>query len=169
MSSQARPAALLAWIAFGAARAALGILWLHEGWFKYRAHFGRADILLVVDGAKANSRVPEYFTALSESVLRDNAGLFGVMIPLLETTLGIALIVGVLSLPAAMGSILTLLSYWSSDQLIAQYPIMAALSAIVIAWPAQSTRLSATSFVVRALHRRQRGQRLIEGPLRRWL
>lgn len=91
------------------------------------------------------------------------------MIPLLETTLGIALIVGVLSLPAAMGSILTLLSYWSSDQLIAQYPIMAALSVIVIAWPAQSTRLSATSLVVRTLHRRQRGQRLIEGPLRRWL
>lgn len=169
MSGQVRFAALLARIALSAARVTLGILWLHEGWFKYRAHFGRADILLVVDGAKANSRVPEYFTALSESILRGWAGLFGTVIPLLETLLGVALILGVLTLPAAIGSLLTLIMYWSSDQLIAQYPIMAALSAVVIAWPAAAAHFSVTSLAVQTLRRRQRAPQLVEGPLRRWL
>ena len=47
--------------------------------------------------------------------------------------LGFALVIGVLSLPAAWASLLTLMTYWSSDQLIAQYPVMGILSAVVIA------------------------------------
>jgi thiosulfate dehydrogenase (quinone) large subunit len=41
MKPPANPAALAVSIIFGAARVALGILWLHEGIFKYTAHFGR--------------------------------------------------------------------------------------------------------------------------------
>lgn len=153
----------------GAARVGLGILWLHEGIFKYSAHFGRADILLVADGARSNSRVPEYFTAVADLALRGWPTLFGFLIPLLEVCLGVALVLGVLSLPAAMASLLTLLTYWSSDQLIAQYPIMGALSAVVIAWPALAARFSATTLIVAALQRKQRAGTLIAGPLRRWL
>ena len=169
MKIQAKPAAAAASIIFGTARVALGILWLHEGLFKYSAHFGRADILLVADGAKSNSRVPDYFVAFAEFALHDWPGVFGFAIPLMETSLGIALILGVLSLPAAMASLLTLMTYWASDQLIAQYPIMGALSAVAIAWPVLAARLSATSLVVRSLERKQRAGRLIAGPLRNWL
>lgn len=165
---QLRPA-IVASSVFGAARVAVGILWLHEGLFKYSAHFGRADILLVADSVKSNSRVPDYFAAFADSVLRGCPGLFGFVIPLLETGLGIALILGVFSLPAAIGSLLNLMTYWSSDQLIGQYPIMGALSAVVIAWSVQAARLSATSLIVRALDSRQRARLIIGGPLRRWL
>ena len=96
-------------------------------------------------------------------------GLFGFVIPLLETALGIALTLGVLSLPAALASLLTLMTYWSSDQLIAQYPIMGILSAVIIAWSAWATRLSATSLVMAALKRKQVAGQLISGPLGRWL
>jgi thiosulfate dehydrogenase [quinone] large subunit len=61
------------------------------------------------------------------------------------------------------------MTYWSSDQLIAQYPIMGILSAIVIAWSGWAARLSATSLVVAALGRKQRAGPLISGPARRWL
>lgn len=169
MKFQMKSAALVAPVMVGVARIGLGILWLHEGLFKYSAHFGRADILLVAGGARSNSRVPEYFTAVAEFALRGWPGLFGFLIPLLETCLGIALILGVLTLPAAMVSLLTLITYWSSDQLIAQYPIMAALSVVVIAWPRLAARFSATSFIVGNLQRRQRAEILIGGPLRRWL
>jgi thiosulfate dehydrogenase [quinone] large subunit len=77
MNIQAKSATLAASTAVGAARVGLGILWLHEGLFKYGAHFGRADILLVVDSAKSNSRVPDYFSALAEFALRASPGLFG--------------------------------------------------------------------------------------------
>jgi thiosulfate dehydrogenase [quinone] large subunit len=169
MNIEVKSATLVASAAVGAARVSLGVLWLHEGLFKYGAHFGRADILLVVDSAKSNSRVPDYFAALAEFTLRARPGLFGFVIPLLETWLGIALIVGVLSLPAAIASLLTLMTYWSSDQLIAQYPIMGALSAVIIAWPLLAARFSATSLIVRVLERTQRAARLIRGPQRRWL
>ena len=169
MKPPANPAALVASIIFGAARVALGILWLHEGIFKYAAHFGRADILLVVDSAKSNSRVPEYFGAFAGRILGSWPGLFGFVIPLLETALGVALVIGVLSLPAALASLLMLMTYWSSDQLIAQYPIMGILSAIVIASSAWAARLSATSLVVSLLNRKQIAAQLISGPLRRWL
>lgn len=169
MKPPANPAALVASIIFGAARVALGILWLHEGIFKYAAHFGRADILLVVDSAKSNSRVPEYFGALAGRILGSWPGLFGFVIPLLETALGVALIIGALSQPAALASLLTLMTYWSSDQLIAQYPIMGILSAVVIAWSAWAARLSATSLVVAVLNRKHIAAQLISGPVRRWL
>ena len=69
MKPPVNPASLVASITFGAARVALGILWLHEGIFKYAAHFSRADILLVADGAKSNSRVPEYFGTFAGRIL----------------------------------------------------------------------------------------------------
>jgi thiosulfate dehydrogenase (quinone) large subunit len=169
MKISGKSATLVAATAFGAARVGLGILWLHEGLFKYGAHFGRADILLVADSAKSNSRVPDYFAAFADFALRGWPAFFGFVIPLLETGLGVALIVGVLSLPAAMASLLTLMTYWSSDQLVAQYPNMGALSAVVIAWPLLAVRFSATSLIVSALERKQRAGRLIGGPLRRWL
>jgi len=169
MKPQVKPTSLVASIFFGAARVALGILWLHEGIFKYTAHFGRADILLVADSAKSNSRVPEYFGAFAGRILGSWPGLFGFVIPLLETALGVALVIGVLSLPAALASLLMLMTYWSSDQLIAQYPIMGILSAIVIAWSGWAARLSATSLVVAALGRKQLTGPLISGPARRWL
>ena len=169
MKFQVKSAALAASAVVGAARVGLGILWLHEGLFKYGAHFGRADILLVADSAKSNGRVPDYFTVLAEFALRGYPGLFGFLIPLLETCLGIALILGVLTLPAAMVSLLTLMTYWSSDQLIAQYPIMGVLSVVVIAWPLLAARFSTTSLILRNLQRRQRAELLIGGPLRRWL
>jgi thiosulfate dehydrogenase (quinone) large subunit len=167
--TRATPAALAAPIIFGAIRVGLGVLWLHEGIFKYSAHFGRADILLVAGSAHSNSRVPEYFKAFSDGLLGSWPGLFGMTIPLLETALGIALTVGVFSLPAALGSLLTLMTYWSSDQLIAQYPIMGMLSAVIIAWPAWAVRFSATSLIVGALQRKQVASQLISGPLREWL
>lgn len=169
MTSHVRPTTLAASIIFGAARAALGILWLHEGLFKYTAHFGRADILLVVDSAKSNSRVPEYFGLIARHILGTSPSLFGFAIPLLETALGVALLIGVVSIPAALASLLTLMTYWSSDQLIAQYPIMGALSAVVIAWPVWAARLSTTALVVAALNRKQVAAPLISGPLRQWL
>jgi len=169
MKIQIKFTALAASIIFGAARVGLGVLWLHEGLFKYGAHFGRADILLVADSAKSNGRVPDYFAAFADAALHGWPGLFGFVIPLLETALGVALIAGVLSLPAAVASLLTLMTYWSSDQLIAQYPIMGALSAVVIAWPLLSARFSATSVIVSALERKQRAARLIGGPARSWL
>jgi len=169
MTSHARPMALAASIFFGAARVALGVLWLHEGFFKYAAHFGRADILLVADGAKSNHRVPEYFGVIAQHLLENWPSLFGVAIPLLETALGAALLIGVLSLPAALASLLTLMTYWSSDQLIAQYPIMGSLSALVIAWPVWAARLSTTALVVGILDRKHVAAPLISRPLRRWL
>jgi len=169
MTSQVRPTTLAASIIFGAARAALGILWLHEGIFKYSAHFGRADILLVVDSAKSNSRVPEYFGVIAQHILGKWPSLFGFGIPLLETGLGVALAIGVLSLPAALASLQMLMTYWSSDQLIAQYPVMGFLSAIVVAWPVWAARLSTTALVVAILNRKQIAAPLISGPLRHWL
>lgn len=142
MRTHARWIALAAPVVLGAARVTLGALWLHEGIFKYSAHFGRADILLITHSAQTNTRVPGYFTLFSDGVLRTWPGLFGVAIPLLETALGVILIVGLFPQPVAMISLLTLLTYWSSDQLITQYPVMAALSAIIIAFPAASGHYS---------------------------
>jgi thiosulfate dehydrogenase [quinone] large subunit len=146
-----RPVALpLAAVALTtAARVALGVLWLNEGLIKYRAGFGAADIQLVVDGAAANSRVPGFFQAFAEHVLGAAPGLFGVVMPLLEVGLGIALVAGVLTLPVAFVSVGTLLSYWSADQLTASYPVMVALAAVVIAWPLVASRISVTTLVRR--------------------
>jgi thiosulfate dehydrogenase [quinone] large subunit len=167
--NQTPPATLAASIIFGAARVALGALWLHEGYVKYHAHFGRADILLVADGANSNNRIPDYFTVFANLALHGAPGVFGFLVPLLETTLGIALILGILTLPATLASLLNLMTYWSSDQLITQYPIMGALSAIVIAWPLYATQLSTTALLLRRLDDDKRSTRFINGPLRRWL
>jgi len=140
---------LAASILFAAVRVALGLLWLHEGYVKLRAHFGSADILLVVDGASANSRVPEYFHFVAEHLLRPTAHLAGVMTPLTEVTLGLVLVLGVFSTQAAVVSAALLAVYWSSDQLIAQYPIMAVLSVGVLAGQGYSNRWTIMALVHR--------------------
>ena len=132
-----------------AARVALGVLWINEGLIKYRAGFGAADIQLVVDGAAANSRVPGFFQVFAEHVLGAAPGLFGVLMPLLEVGLGIALVAGVLTLPVAFVSVGTLLSYWSADQLTASYPVMVALAVVLVAWPLLASRWSVTALVRR--------------------
>lgn len=137
-----RPAApargmLLVALAGALARVAAGVLWLGEGVLKYRAGFGSADILLVAQGAAGNSRIPFFFRPLG-ALMQAAPGLFGVAIPALEIALGILLVLGlgrVTTTIAALGSIATLMLYWSSDQLIAQYPAMVLLSAIVLALP----------------------------------
>jgi thiosulfate dehydrogenase [quinone] large subunit len=127
---------------------ALGGLWLHEGLVKWHAGFGRADILLVADGAHANNRVPGYFEFFADHLLRPVAGLAGAIVPIVEVGLGVALILGVLTLPIGLASLFNLLTYWSSDQLVGQYPVMGALSAVIIAWPALASRLSVPAFMM---------------------
>ena len=131
----------------GAARVALGILWLHEGFVKYHAGFGKADILLVADGAGSNTRIPGFFTFFADHLLRPFAELAGFVVPLLEVGLGVALILGIFTLPVALGSLFNLMTYWCSDQLVAQYPVMGALSGLLIAWPAIASGLSLPAFV----------------------
>lgn len=129
-------------VALGAARVALGVLWLHEGLVKWHAGFGRADILLVADGARSNNRVPGYFQFFADHLLRPMADVAGVVVPIVEVGLGVALILGIFTLPVALGSLFNLMTYWCSDQLVSQYPVMGALSALLIAWPAAASRIS---------------------------
>ncbi|MEU2201527.1 hypothetical protein [Isoptericola sp. NPDC019482] len=131
----------------GAARVALGALWLHEGIVKYRAGFGAADIGFVVDGAASNPRVPGFFQAFTETVLGAAPGLFGALMPLLETALGVALVAGVLTVPAAAASVVALASYWLADLLVWQYPVMVLLSAVVLTFPAAARAWSLSSAV----------------------
>ena len=172
---RSRPGTFAGGVVFGLARIALGVLWLHEGWFKYKAHFGRSDILLVVSSVDSNSRVDPHFRAFVDFALHDWPGLFGFVVPLLELALGVALILGVLTLPAAAVSLLNLMNYWSADQLIAQYPIIGVLSVVVVAFAGYATLFSVTSLTV-CLAERGRGSRIArlatwpsDGPLRRWL
>ncbi len=152
-------------ILVGAARVALGVFWLLEGILKYRAGFGAADIGFVIDGAANNPRVPGYFAAFADTVMRPLPALFGFAIPLLETGLGVVLILGVLTRVAAAMSIVTLLLYWSSDQLIWQYPVMAILSVVVLAWPVAARALSVSTVAERRIAR----LRTAPGRLRDWL
>ena len=174
-SIRSRPASVAGGVAFGAARIALGALWLHEGLFKYAAHFGRSDILLVVTSVDGNTRVDPHFKAFVDFALHGWPGLFGFLVPLLETTLGVALILGVLTLPAAIVSLLNLMNYWSADQLIAQYPIIGVLSVVVIAFAGYATLFSTTSLAVFMAKRKQVSRVATlaiwpsDGPLRRWL
>jgi thiosulfate dehydrogenase [quinone] large subunit len=131
----------------GAARVALGILWLHEGFVKFHAGFGKADILLIADGARNNTRIPGYFQFFAEHLLRPTADLAGVAVPILEVGLGVALVLGILTLPVALASLANLLIYWCSDQLVDQYPIMGALSGVLLVWSAQASRLSVPELV----------------------
>jgi thiosulfate dehydrogenase [quinone] large subunit len=130
----------------GAARVALGLLWLHEGYVKYHAGFGKADILLVADGASSNPRIPSYFEFFAGHLLRPMADLAGIVVPIVEVGLGVALILGVFTLPVALGSLLNLMTYWCSDQLVGQYPIMGVLSAVLIAWPVLASTFSVPTF-----------------------
>ena len=136
-------------VALGAARVALGVLWLNEGITKYRAHFGAPDVLLVASNADTSSRVPGYFRLFSDATLKQAPHLFGLVIPLLETSLGVALVLGVLTWLTACGSLFQLLTYWCADQLIDQYPAMALLSAVVMLWPVAAARISVTSLMRR--------------------
>lgn len=134
----------------GAARVALGVMWLFlEGLVKYQGGFGSADILLVAHAGDSNSRVPGYFTAFAHATLEQAPWLFGIGIPLLETGLGVALILGAFTRVAALVSALTLALYWSADQLIWEYPLMALLTVVVVAWPSAARRFSLTTMVER--------------------
>ncbi|MGC0367500.1 putative membrane protein YphA (DoxX/SURF4 family) [Rhodococcus sp. 27YEA15] len=137
-----RFSALVAPVFAGATRVALGALWLHEGLVKYRAHFGRADILLVVDSTSTNTRVPDLYKIFTTDVLGTMPGPFGIVVPAVETGLGIALVVGVFTRATATISALALCTYWLADQLTGQYPTMTALSVLVILWPIPSSTLS---------------------------
>lgn len=152
-----------------AARVALGVLWINEGLIKYRAGFGPADIQLVVDGTASNSRVPGFFQVFAEHVLGAAPGLFGVLMPLLEVGLGVALVAGVLTLPAALAGVLTLMTYWSADQLTASYPVMVGLGVLLVVWPLVATRFSVTALVVRSARSRSPRPAWTDGALRRWL
>lgn len=142
---------------FGAARVALGVLWLHEGLLKHRAGFGRADIQLVVDSAGANTRVPGWFTPFTDDVLGRWPSAFGVAVPIVEVALGLALVAGVLTLPGAVLSSVTLTTYWSADQLIDAYPAMFLLSALIAAWPIAAGWWSLPRLVEGVRHRMAAG------------
>ncbi|MDR2998631.1 MAG: DoxX family membrane protein [Microbacterium sp.] len=129
-----RGAALAGPVLGGAARVAVGVLWLLEGIEKYRAGFGASDILLVADGAARNPRTPWWFGPL-DAGMQAFPALFGLVIPALEVLLGVALITGLLTRLAALVSIATLMLYWGSDQLVDQYPVMVLLSAVALAAP----------------------------------
>lgn len=167
-TSLLRPTLIAAALA-GAVRVTLGVLWLHEGTLKYRAHFGAADILLVANSAKSNSRVPGYFKSFSDVTLAEWPHFFGFAMPLLETVLGVALVLGVFSLPASFMSAFTLLTYWSADQLITEYPIMLALSTVVVAWPLPASHFSATTLAERVVGRKRPDVVVFREPFRRWL
>lgn len=160
-----RVAAVLA----AATRVAAGILWLREGLFKYQAGFGAADIQLVVGSTAGNPRVPGFYKEFTADVLGQFPDLFGVIMPLLETGLGVALILGVLTLPAACGSIATLMMYWLADQLIGQYPIMVLLSAGLLLAPIAARRFSLSRLILSAARRRDHGLIRPGATLERWL
>jgi len=152
-----------------AARVALGVLWLREGLVKYHAGFGAADIRLVVDSTASNPRVPSLYQAFTEHVLANVSTLFGVAVPLLETALGIALVLGLLTRAAVCVSIGTLMTYWLADQLVGQYPVMVSLSVVVLLAPVAATRWSVTRLLAHALRDRPRCRAVTEGQAALWL
>jgi thiosulfate dehydrogenase [quinone] large subunit len=145
------------------ARVALGALWINEGVLKWHAGFGRADILLVVHSAAQNPRVPVFYKFFTSNILGSAPALFGLGVPLLETCLGIALVLGVLTFPAALGSVAELCNYWLADQLITQYPIMMALSVVVAAFAPVASRYSVSTLAFHLSHRQA------PEAVRRWL
>ncbi|QYH36870.1 DoxX family protein [Salinibacterium sp. M195] len=164
-----RALSLVASVITGAARVGLGILWLNEGLFKLKAGFGGADIGLVVDSTVSNNRVPDFFEAFTTTFLGGAPGFFGWAIPALEVGLGIALILGVLTLPAALMSAFTLLTYWLADQLIQEYPIMLALSVVTAVFVVSASRISVTTIMEKLVLRKKRESRWFAPPVRRWL
>ncbi|QAV71280.1 DoxX family protein [Salinibacterium sp. UTAS2018] len=164
-----RALSLVASVITGAARVGLGILWLNEGLFKIKAGFDGADIGLVVDSTASNNRVADGFEAFTATFLGGAPGFFGWAIPALEVGLGIALILGVLTFPAALMSAATLLSYWSADQLIEEYPIMLALSVVTVAFVVSASRISVTTIVEKLVKRKKPETRWFSAQVRRWL
>lgn len=158
-ATAARVAALVATLA----RVALGALWINEAVVKYHAGFGRADILLVVQSAGSNPRVPEFYKVFTANALGRAPALFGFGVPLIELCLGIALVLGVFTLPAALVSVAQLCNYWLADQLITQYPIMMALSAVVATFSASASRYSISALIAGRL------RRPVPDGLRRWI
>jgi thiosulfate dehydrogenase [quinone] large subunit len=146
-----------------AARVAVGALWVNEALLKWHAGFGQADILLVVHSTAQNPRVPGFYKFFTAHALGGVPEVFGFGVPLIEFGVGIALILGILTLPAALASVAELCNYWLADQLITQYPIMLALSALVAAFAPTGSRYSLTTLIE---HRR--GHAIPPG-LRRWL
>lgn len=146
---RARVAAVIA----TAARVALGVLWLSEAVLKYRAGFGASDILLVVDSTGGNTRVAPWFRLFTADVMAQLPALFGIAVPLIELGLGIALVTGLGTRLAAVASVAQLALYWSSDQLIAQYPVMLVLSLVVLCLPTASRRWSLASLLLRRSRR----------------
>ncbi len=117
-----------------AARVAVGALWFAEAFVKYRSGFGAADILLVADSTRGNSRTPWWYPPV-EAIMQGAPALMGIAIPLLELLLGVTLVIGFFPRWVAFLSIGTLMLYWGSDQLISQYPVMVVLSALILALP----------------------------------
>ncbi|MDP5228208.1 MULTISPECIES: hypothetical protein [Arthrobacter] len=140
------PARLLPYLAV-AARVALGVLWLGESRTKFAAGFGAADIGLVVQSTAGNSRVPGWYADLLAHTIGAAPALAGVAVPLTEGALGVLLVLGVLPRWVAAAATLVLASYWLSDQLIVQYPVMLALGAVVLLFPAAAARLSVVQLV----------------------
>ncbi|MFC3241398.1 hypothetical protein ACFOJ6_02390 [Gordonia humi] len=101
--------------------------------------------------------MPAYFSWFARSIVHPWDGVFAIATPAVETVLGIALILGILTLPSAVAGIGLLLTYWLADQLIAQYPIMAALAVVVILVPSAAARYSAPR-LCRSLRRMRRGR-----------
>lgn len=151
MTTRVGPAALVATVLATAARVTLGFLWIAEGKLKFDAGFGSADILLVAGRAATDTRVPGYFSWFARATLAQTPGLFGFAMPLLETAIGVALVLGVLTRVAALGSVLLLSSYWMADQLIAQYPIMLLLSVAVLLAPDSARAISLSALLTRRI------------------
>lgn len=149
MTARVGPAALIAVILATVARVALGGLWIAEGKLKFDAGFGSADILLVAGRAATDTRVPGYFSWFARNTLAQAPGLFGVAMPVVETAVGIALVLGILTRVATLGSVLLLSSYWMADQLIAQYPVMLLLSVAVLMAPDAARAISLSALVTR--------------------
>lgn len=116
-----------------AARVALGVLLLHEGYLKYHAGFGTADILFVVHDAAMNSRVPSIFGWFAAEVLGRSPGVFGAVVPFAEVALGVSMLLGVLPRLASLAAAVMLCTYWLADQLVVQYPLMLMLCSVVLA------------------------------------
>ena len=151
-SRVARSARVATVVAATLARVALGALWLHEGIVKYHAGFGRADILLVVQSAASNERVPGSYRAFTRDVVGHIPAAFGVGVPLLEVALGIALILGIATLPVALLSAFQLCNYWSADQLVTQYPVMLVLSVVVATFATGLSQINLLAVVVAFRH-----------------
>ncbi len=141
-----------------AARIALGAAWLHEGYVKYHAGFGRSDILLVVGSATGNPRVPGAFGWFATEVMGRFATVFGVVVPLTEVALGVAAVVGLLPRLTAFVAIGLLCFYWSADQLVVQYPVMVVLAATVLAGGGLARRWSPAAALAARLRDRGRGR-----------